>query len=136
MALVSSRRVFQCLRSSSSFCIDDQKLSIIARSNASPTEPRSSFARLRISTSASNSRMRFFARRTHRLCRRSPGGDSSIDPVLFDPVIEGAVGDAEIGGSLRDGLARFDERDGPSSELGRIGMWHGLSPSSRPELNK
>ena len=40
MALVSSRRVLQRLRSSNSIYIDDQKLSIIALSNASPTEPK------------------------------------------------------------------------------------------------
>ena len=51
-------------------------------------------------------------------------------------MIEGSVGDAEVGGRLRDGLARLDERDGPSSELGWIGTRHGLSLSSRPELNK
>jgi hypothetical protein len=40
MALVDSRRIRQGIRSIGSICIDDQKVSIIALMNASPTDPK------------------------------------------------------------------------------------------------
>ncbi len=42
-----------------------------------------------------------FAQLTRLSCRCS-GELTAIDPVLLDPVVEGGLGDVEIGGSLRD----------------------------------
>ena len=98
--------------------------------------PSSSFSRRRISTSASMPDPLPRSAQLLGLGRRAPGDQSAIDPVLLDPVIESGLGEAEVGRGIGDTLAGLDESDGSSTELGGIGTGHGLSLSSRPELNK
>ena len=98
--------------------------------------PKSSLARRRVSTSAPTPGPLPDPAQAFGIGRRASRDQFSVDLVLLDPVVEGRVGGAEIVGGLGDALDHFDERNRSSTELGGIGGAHGLSRSSRPELNK
>jgi hypothetical protein len=99
--------------------------------------PRSSCARRKISTSVSSSRMR---RRALTSSFDSlvvhAGNLTSVDAVLFDPVVDGGRRDVEIVSGLGDRPTRSHKRNRSSSKLRGIGRWHGLSLSLRPNFNK
>ena len=70
-----------------------------------------------------------------RLDGGPPWDLSTVDQVLFKPSVQTIGTDAELIGGLFHLLARPDQRDRASSELGRIGTRHGQSLSFRPSTH-
>ena len=48
---------------------------------------------------------------------------SVIDPVLVDPAVDGGVGEAVVGGQLRNGRPRPRHRDDSLTKLLRVLLW-------------
>jgi hypothetical protein len=52
----------------------------------------------------------------------------SVDAVLLDPFRQRDRMDAQLSGGLLLLFASSDQGDSPGTELGGIGMWHGVQP--------